>query len=261
MVCRRDHIQEGNCSWEQHWLRQLPTEEELVPALARTRISSYDNVAHEGMEEATGDHELGEESAKEEDPLVELAHEPDAETEPGANAGPLLAENNELLPSAMEGAAESNVEAEISWQAASSHALPILTGGLIQQWEQREFSTDLLYALNLPKGAPSCLMSSAQDWEQARGQPVCYTYWSNPRPSAYRKRLSSSSSQLKPNTDGKVTAPKAPAQTILRQVQRMSLHMVEWTWFSSYSCYQKRQHVRNAYQQLGPETHSTWAMQ
>ena len=63
-------------------------------------------------------------SAKEEDPLVEFAHEPDAETEPGANVGdPIPAQSNDLLISAMEGTAEANLKAEISWQAASSHSL------------------------------------------------------------------------------------------------------------------------------------------
>ena len=67
----------------------LVTEEELVPALATTlgnegarpSTASHGDVSQEGQEE------VGEESAKEEDPVVEFAHAPDAETEPGATTG------------------------------------------------------------------------------------------------------------------------------------------------------------------------------
>ena len=64
------------------------------------------------MEEGTEDHELGEESAKEEDPLVEFAQEPDAETEPGANAGdPFQTESNDFHISASESADVANLGA------------------------------------------------------------------------------------------------------------------------------------------------------
>ena len=71
----------------------LVTEEELIPALAtppgngiaRPRMSSHDNASQVGMEEGTEDHELGEESAKEEDPLVEFAQEPDLYAGPWQN--------------------------------------------------------------------------------------------------------------------------------------------------------------------------------
>ena len=67
----------------------LVTQEELVPALATTRPStaSQEEGSQEGQEEGTGDQELGEESDKEEGPVVEVAREPDAETEPGATRG------------------------------------------------------------------------------------------------------------------------------------------------------------------------------
>ena len=102
------------------------TEEELVPALAtppgneiaRPRMSSHVNVSQGEMEEGIGDHELGEESAKEEDPLVEFAHEPDAETEPGANAGdPIQTESNDF----------HRVPLWPTWEQRSVGKLPPLT--------------------------------------------------------------------------------------------------------------------------------------
>ena len=110
----------------------LVTEEELIPALvtppgneiARPRVSSHDNASQVGMEEGT-DHELGEESAKEEDPLVEFAQEPHAETESGANAGDTVQpESNDFHTSASQNTAVVNSVATINEQGASSHRDP-----------------------------------------------------------------------------------------------------------------------------------------
>ena len=67
----------------------LVTQEELVPALATTLTNvgmrpDTASRAEGSQEEQEEEQELGEESSKEEDPIVEVAHEPDAETEPGA---------------------------------------------------------------------------------------------------------------------------------------------------------------------------------
>ena len=87
----------------------LVTEEELIPALAtppgneiaRPQVSPHNSASRVDMEEGANDYELGEESAQEEDPLVEFAQEPDAETEPGANVGDTLqTESNDFNTSA-----------------------------------------------------------------------------------------------------------------------------------------------------------------
>ncbi len=101
----------------------LVTEEELIPALAtppgneiaRPRVSSHNNASQVDMEEGKDDHELGEESPKEEDPMVEFAQEPDAETEPGANIGDTLQpESNEFNTPASENTAVVNSGAAIN---------------------------------------------------------------------------------------------------------------------------------------------------
>ena len=89
-------------------------------------MSSHSNASQVGLEEGEEDHELGEESAKEKDPMVEFAQEPDAETELGANVGDTLQpESSNFNASASETTAV-DLEAAINGQAASSHRDPPL---------------------------------------------------------------------------------------------------------------------------------------
>ena len=80
-----------SCGGTQPQIR-LVTEEELTPAgLApplNERLPTQGparNAALQRLEAEEDADEQGEESAKEEDPIVEFAPEPDAETEPSAN--------------------------------------------------------------------------------------------------------------------------------------------------------------------------------
>ena len=76
----------------------LVTEEELVPALAtltnegtRPGTNSQADDSQEQQEAGDGQQETGEESSKEEDPVVEVAQEPDAEKEPSMNTDERIA--------------------------------------------------------------------------------------------------------------------------------------------------------------------------
>ena len=109
----------------------LVTQEELVPGLTTTpthveerhSADSHEAGSQEGQEEGTGDQELGEESEREEDPVVEAAHEPDAETEPGAATGEkTLLEGATHSSATQERVLMNNEGVEHSWLAAPSQS-------------------------------------------------------------------------------------------------------------------------------------------
>ncbi len=103
----------------------LVTEEELIPALATPPGNEIARPSQVDLEEGEDDHELGEESAKEEDPMVEFGQEPDAETEPGANVGATLQPvSSDFNAPASENTAVVHSGAAINEQAASSHRDP-----------------------------------------------------------------------------------------------------------------------------------------
>ena len=63
----------------------LVTEEELVPALEAQSANCQEEDPQGLQEDGDGLQETGEESCKEEDPVVEVVQEPDAEKEPSRN--------------------------------------------------------------------------------------------------------------------------------------------------------------------------------
>ena len=87
----------------------LVTEEELVPALAAQSANCQEEDPQELQEAGDGLQETGEESCKEEDPVVEVVQEPDAEKEPSRNTEEGLASES-AAPSAP--AQESGQRAE-----------------------------------------------------------------------------------------------------------------------------------------------------
>ena len=75
----------------------------------------------EQQEHGDGQQEIGEESSKEEDPIVEVAHEPDAETEPSMTTGErMTSEGTAPSASARECSMMANAGAESSMQIHSS---------------------------------------------------------------------------------------------------------------------------------------------
>ena len=106
----------------------LVTEEELVPALTtltnegtRLGTDSQADGPQEQQEDGDGQQEIGEESGKEEDPIVEVAQEPDAETEPSMNTEErVTSEGTAPSASAQECSMMANDGAESGLQIHSS---------------------------------------------------------------------------------------------------------------------------------------------
>ena len=116
----------------------LVTEEELVPALATQSAHSQEEDPQELQEDGDGLQETGEESCKEEDPIVEVVQEPDAEKEPSRNTEEGITsevaadsapaqESSQMAEDGDEGSLQnrsSSLGEAISLQTASQHSYP-----------------------------------------------------------------------------------------------------------------------------------------
>ena len=116
----------------------LVTEEELVPALDAQSANCQEEDPQVLQEAGDGLQETGEESCKEEDPVVEVVQEPDAEKEPSRNTEEGLAsesaapsapaqESGQRAEDGDEGSLENRFslqEEDISQQMAPQHSYP-----------------------------------------------------------------------------------------------------------------------------------------